>query len=53
MTDTIELTDRQRGRLEAIKRECKDDFTPAPNDSQVLSSLLDTWDAVDEGYYSE
>jgi hypothetical protein len=53
MPDTIELTARQRERIEAIKRECKNDHMPAPPDSQVLSSLLDTWDAVNEGYYSD
>lgn len=53
MPDSIELTDRQRQRLEAIKRECADDFTPTPTDGEILSSLLDTWDAVNEGYYSD
>lgn len=55
MTDTIELTERQRDRLESIKQECKDadPGLPKPTDEQIFSSLLDTWDAVNEGLYSE
>jgi hypothetical protein len=49
----IELTELQRKRLEEIKEECSDPFTPQPTDSQILSSLLDTWDAVNKGHYSE
>jgi len=52
MTDTIELSERQRRRLDEIKAECADDHTPGPTDSEMLSSLLDTWDAVNEGLYS-
>lgn len=53
--NTIELTDRQRKRIESIKDECKeaDPGLPRLTDDQVLSSLLDTWDAVNEGVYSE
>jgi len=55
MSDTIELTDRQRKRIERIKQECKDADPGVPRltDEQVLESLLDTWDAVNEGLYSE
>lgn len=50
----IELTERQRERFEAIRAECKeaDPDLPAPTDEQLFSSLLDTWDAVGEGFYS-
>lgn len=55
MSDSIELTDRQRERLEVIKQECKDanPGLPKPTDEQIMGSLLDTWDAVDKGIYSE
>jgi len=55
MTDTIELSDRQRDRLEQIKDECKEanPGCPRPTDEQIVKSLLDTWDAVNEGFYSE
>lgn len=53
MTDTIELTERQRERLDAIKTECADDHMPEPTDEQIISSLLDTWDAVGDGLYSD
>jgi len=51
----IELTDRQRDRIEAIKDECKesDPGLPRITDEQVLSILLDTWDAAGEGLYSD
>ena len=52
MSDTLELTDRQRKRLESIKAECSDPHIPEPTDSAMVSSLLDTWDAVNDGYYS-
>ena len=53
--NTIELTDRQRERIEAIKDECKeaDPGCPRPSDELIVSSLLDTWDAVDDGLYSD
>jgi len=46
----IGLTDRQRDRLNEIQVECKeaDPDLPAPSDEQLISSLLDTWDAVTE-----
>jgi len=53
MSDTIELTDRQRERIETIKDECSDELTPDPEDREILSSLLDTWEAVNDGYYTE
>lgn len=50
--DTICLTDRQRRRLDEIKAECAGDGLPEPSDQMMLNSLLDTWDAVEDGYYS-
>lgn len=49
---SIELTDRQRERLDAIKSECASEHLPEPSDQQILSSLLDTWDAVGDELYS-
>lgn len=51
---TLELTDRQRERLDRIKAECKeaDPGLPEPTDTQIVDSLLDTWDAVDDGLYA-
>lgn len=53
MSDTIELTERQRERLDAIKAECKeaDPGLPEPSDELMFSSLLDTWDAIGNGHY--
>ena len=48
----IELTPRQQRRLEKIREECNDAHTPPPTDRQLLSSLMDTWDAVNDGHYS-
>lgn len=50
---TIEISPRQRERFDEIKAECSDDYTPEPTDQELFKSLLDTWDAVDEGHYSE
>lgn len=52
----IELTERQRERLDRIKSECTGEGlsqSPEPTDQMMLSSLLDTWDAVGEGLYSD
>jgi hypothetical protein len=53
--NTIELTYRQRERIESIKDDCKeaDPGCPRPTDEQIVKSLLDTWDAVDDGLYSD
>lgn len=52
--DCIELTERQRRRLAEIKQECTEGGrVPEPSDQTMFSSLLDTWDAVNEGLYSE
>ena len=51
-SDVIELTPRQQRRLENLREECGDPYTPPPTDRQLLSSLLDTWDAVNNGHYS-
>lgn len=50
----IELTDRQRERLNEIKAECTGEGIgnlPEPTDQMMLSALLDTWDAVGDGHY--
>ena len=52
-TDQIEVSKRQRERIEKIKAECSDGDLPEPTDQQIVKSLLDTWDAVDDGYYSD
>lgn len=51
----IELTERQRERFDQIKADCKeaDPHCPEPSDSDVLDSLLDTWDAVGDGLYAD
>lgn len=51
---TLELTPRHRERLDEIKAKCKeaDPGLPEPTDEQIVTSLLDTWDAVDEGVYA-
>lgn len=49
---SIELTEQQRERLDRIKSECAGD-TPEPTDEQIMNSLMDTWDAVGDGYYTE
>lgn len=52
----IEITDRQRERLDEIKAECTGEGLgelPEPSDQMTLSSLLDTWDAVSEGVYTK
>jgi DNA-directed RNA polymerase subunit RPC12/RpoP len=49
----LEITNQQRERLEEIKQECTDDGRlPMPSDSEILDSLLDTWDVVDQGLYA-
>lgn len=60
MTDTttddaghIKLTGRQRERFDRIKAECTNEHLPEPADELMLKSLMDTWDAVDEGLYSD
>ena len=53
-TDRIELTDRQRERINDIKQECTEGGRiPEPTDEQIISSLLDTWDAVNQGLYAK
>ena len=52
-TEQIEISKRQRERIEGIKAECSDDHLPEPTDQQIVKSLLDTWDAVDDGHYSD
>lgn len=60
MSDTeslhIELTERQRRRLDEIKAECSGEgigSLPEPSDQEMMKSLLDTWDAVGDGMYSD
>lgn len=49
----IELTERQRQRLDRIKAECADESVPEPSDELMFDSLMDTWDAVGDGHYSD
>lgn len=51
----IEITERQRKRLDGIRSECTGALgeLPPPDDQEMLDSLMDTWDAVGEGHYSE
>ena len=52
-TDRIELTDRQRERINDIKQECTEGGQiPEPTEEHIISSLLDTWDAVNQGLYA-
>jgi len=52
--DTIQLTDKQRERIDAIKTQSTEGGKVPPlSDSAVIDSLLDTWDAVEDGYYTE
>lgn len=57
MTDTerIQMPEKYRERFDQIKQECKeaDPGVPEPSDEVLLSSLMDTWDAVGMGLYSE
>lgn len=53
-TEQIEISEKQRERFERIKAECTDDgHLPEPTDKQMMESLMDTWDAVDDGLYSD
>lgn len=50
----IELTKRQLERIDEIKKECTEGGSvPEPSTEMVVSSLLDTWDAVNDGLYSD
>lgn len=49
----IEMPADQRERFEAIKDECHTPDTPRPPDVEILDSLMDTWELVGEGHYSE
>jgi hypothetical protein len=51
--EEIEITGQQRERLDRIRAECTcDGDLPEPTDQMMLGSLMDTWDAVNDGYYS-
>ena len=54
MSETITLTDEQKERIEQIKQESTEggQVPPLPTHA-VIDSLLDTWDAVQEGHYEE
>ena len=54
MSETITLTDEQQERIEQIKQESTEggQVPPLPTHA-VIDSLLDTWDAVQEGYYED
>jgi hypothetical protein len=49
----IEMPDNLRERFEAIKQECKSPYIPEPTDELMMKGLMDTWDAVNNGHYSE
>lgn len=50
----LELSEKQRERFESIKEQCTNGGSlPKPSDEMMLKSLMDTWDAVSEGYYSD
>lgn len=51
---TIYLNERQHERFERIKEECTEGgHAPKPSDGAMLDSLMDTWDAVGDGHYSD
>lgn len=49
----IELSERQHERFEQVREGCDEPGVPEPTDQQVMKGLLDTWDAVNEGHYSD
>ena len=51
--ETTELTDRQRERIDRIRDELEEAEPGVPRSTrgQVIDSLLDTWDALGDGYY--
>jgi len=53
MSQTTQLTDRQRERIDEIRDELNEaePGVPAPTREQVIDSLLDTWDAIGRGHY--
>lgn len=52
--ETIKLTDEQQKRIAAIQEQSTDGGqVPELPVSEVIDSLLDTWDAVEDGYYTE
>lgn len=53
MSLSTQLTDEQRERIEQIRDELKvaEPECPKPTAEQVLDSLLDTWDALQDGHY--
>lgn len=55
MSNTIELTDRQRNRIESIKEHLKDadPNLPKPDDEHVIGMLLDSYNAIQNGYYEK
>lgn len=50
--DQLDIPETQRQRFDRIKAECTDPYCPPPTDEQILKSLLDTWDAASDGFYS-
>lgn len=52
--ETITLTERQQERIEAVQEASTEGGSAPPlTKSDVISSLLDTRDAVNSGYYTE
>ena len=53
-SDIIKLTDEQQKRIAAIQEQSTEGGqAPELSVSHVIDSLLDTWDAVEDGYYTE
>lgn len=50
--DSLEFSECQLERFEAVREEWTDDELPEPTDDQVLKSLLDTREAAANGHYS-
>jgi rRNA maturation endonuclease Nob1 len=49
----LEITNRQRERLEEIKKECTPDGRfSKPSDSDIIDLLLDLWEGVDQELYT-
>lgn len=52
-SDQIVVSEGQRKRFERIKWECTDQGEfPKPSDQAMFDSLMDTWDAVNNGFYT-
>jgi len=50
---SITVTDERLERFNRLKDEASEDGVPDLSADQFLASLMDTWDAVDRGHYSD